>query len=70
MRKSPYGWMKTARRGSAYRSYDGKYWIVKMDGSWVLLQMSNQATGRDREVFGKFNTLTAAAEYFKKEVTA
>lgn len=49
-------------------SYDGRYWIVKRDGSWLLLQVSNEAAVRDLEVFGKFVTLTAAAEYFKKEV--
>jgi len=68
--KSPYGWIKTAKRGSAYRSHNSRYWIVKMKGTWVLLQMSNEAAGREREEFGRFSTLAAAADYYAKEMAA
>jgi hypothetical protein len=41
-----------------------------MKGTWVLLQMSNEAAGREREEFGRFSTLAAAADYYAKEMAA
>jgi hypothetical protein len=68
--RSPNGWIKTARRGSSYCTQGGHYWIAKNSGKWVLVQMSNQSLGREKIVYGTFPTLTAAVEYFNKEVTA
>jgi hypothetical protein len=68
---APRGWGKPSKRGSAYYNFsDRSIWIVKRNGAWLLLQQSNQAAGKEREVFGMFGTLTAAVDYFNKEMTA
>jgi hypothetical protein len=57
MTRSPYGFIKTARRGSAYSSKDG-WWIAKTsDRIWHLIEM----TADGKIVHGRFSTLTAAA---------
>jgi hypothetical protein len=66
--RSPNGWIKTARRGSAYCTHGGHYWISKVQGKWVLLQMSNKSLDREQKVFGYFNTLTEAAAFYEGEI--
>lgn len=68
--KSPVGFIKTAGRGSAYCTKGGKFWIIKVQSKWHLVQMAVPAEGIERNTLGVFNTLTATAEYFKKEVAA
>lgn len=68
--RSPYGFIKTAKRGSAYCTQGGGYWIVKGPGAWHLWQMGNKAEGRERELLGAFRTLTDAAEHYWKEIAA
>ena len=68
--RAPYGWIKTAGRGSAYCTPGGRHWIVKGTGRWYLYQMGNKAEGRERRVLGTFPTMTAAAEFYKTEVAS
>jgi hypothetical protein len=68
--RSPYGWIKTAGRGSAYTTRRGRYWIVKVGSQWHLIQMGSKVEGREQQTLGRFPTMTAAADYFKTEVTA
>lgn len=68
--KTPYGFIKTAGRGSAYCTQGGRHWIVKASGGWHLIQMGSQVEGRARELIGVFPTLTAAAEFYQQEVAA
>jgi len=65
--RSPYGWIKTARRGSAYYAKGG-FWIFKTGGDWELVRRLSAREGW--ESFGKFPTLTAAADYYDTEVKA
>lgn len=64
--RSPHGWTKASKRGSAYSHSDGRFWIKKVGGSWILLQMGSEAEGREKKVFGNFPTLTAAVDYFNQ----
>jgi len=66
--RSPYGWIKPAGKGSSYCTYSGQYWIVKLKGQWVLMQMSSQSLKRKQEVFGKFGSLMSAVKYYENEV--
>jgi hypothetical protein len=66
--RSPYGFISTG--GSAYCTKGGAYWIIKASGSWHLLQMGHPGEGRERRLLGKFRTMTAAADYYRTEVTA
>jgi hypothetical protein len=63
--RSPYGWIKTAGRGSAYCTQGGRHWIIKTGGRWLLMQMGNQAEGRERLLIAYFPTLTAAAAFYR-----
>jgi hypothetical protein len=64
--KAPRGWGKPSKKGSVYYNFsDRGVWIVKMKNAWALVQQSNQAAGREQEVFGKFSTLTAAAAHYE-----
>jgi hypothetical protein len=66
--RSPYGWIKTSGRGSAYCTQGGRHWIVKVGSQWHLVQMGSQKEGRERKTLGRFPTMTAAADYYKAEV--
>ncbi len=66
--KSPYGFIKTAGRGSAYHTKGGRFWIIKVKSKWHLVQMGNKSEGVEKCTLGAFSTLTATVEYFKKEV--
>jgi hypothetical protein len=63
--RSLYGWIKTARRGSAYYRQGSKFWIFKSGNQWELLRQLPSPQGW--ESFGKFPTLAAAADYFNAE---
>ena len=68
--RSPYGFIKTATRGSSYCTSGGAYWIIKHGSVWHLWQMGNKSEGRERLLLGKFASLTEAAAHYKKEVAA
>ena len=65
--RSPYGFIRTAGRGSAYCTIGGAFWIIKSRSKWHLVQMARPAEGIERRTLGVFNTLAAAAEDFKNE---
>ena len=66
--RSPYGWIKTSGRGSAYCTQGGAHWIVKTGARWHLVQMGNRSEGREQATLGRFPTRTAAVEFYKAEV--
>lgn len=61
--------IKTARRGSAYCTRGGGYWIVKIGSRWHLLQMASAAEGRERETVGMFPSLGDAVTYYRREIS-
>lgn len=68
--RTPYGFIKTAGRGSAYCTQGGLHWIVKVSRNWHLIEMGNKTEGRERQLLGTFPTLTMAADFYRKEVKA
>lgn len=68
--RSPFGFIKTAKRGSAYSTRDGQFWLIKVQGAWHLIQPGSTQENRERRLVGIFPTMTAAADYYQREMKA
>jgi hypothetical protein len=66
--RAPDGWIKTARRASVYYRRNSMFWIFRSGDRWELVRRLPSPEGW--ESFGKFPTLTDAANYYDMEVTA
>jgi len=64
--KSPHGFIKTAGRGSAYCTKGGRFWIIKVQSKWHLVQMGNKSEGVEQCTIGKFNTLAEAGAFYRE----
>jgi hypothetical protein len=62
--RSPRGFMKPARRGSAYRSVTGTHWIKKFGSKWHLIQMGDSPEGVKPITVAEFTTLAEAARFY------
>ncbi len=64
--KSPAGFIKASRRGSAYYSTVGRCWIKKIESKWHLVQMDGE--GIKPVTVAEFKTLSDAARYYREVI--
>lgn len=64
--KSPRGFIKTAGRGSAYRSVTGTHWIKKLGTKWHVIEMRESSEGRKPVTIAEFKTMTDAAQHYRE----